>query len=122
VETIRLRTHKNLSNSAEAEVVRISSTARFSKALSLGLGGTLLGFATILIPVAHFVTTWAIPLVSLVIAWHVYRMGPTIARIVGTCPACDATIDTAGGVDAPDLWVRCPGCEEPLHPELIDAE
>ena len=83
------------------------------------LAGLIIGPATIVIPIAHFVTTWAIPLLSVLIAVHMYRMGPNIKRIVGQCPVCDAAIDAAGGTAASDLWIRCEGCQEPLQPVLI---
>ncbi len=121
METIRLRTHKKESTEAKAEVIRTNSTARLSKALAIALGGIIIGGATVLIPVAHLITTWAIPLFSIGIAIYVYKMGPMIKLIVGQCPNCQGEISAPGGTAAPDLWIRCSHCSEPLHPELIET-
>ena len=121
MEAITLSTPKKVSNEAQAEVVRSSAGTQLGKALALAIGGTVLGAMSILIPVAHFVTTWAIPLVSIFAAWHIYKMGPHIQRIVGTCPSCEGAIDSEGGTAAPDLWIRCPHCNEALHPSLHET-
>ena len=121
MEAITLSTPRKLSNQAEAEVVRTKAGTRLVKSLFIGIGGTVIGIMTILIPVAHFVTTWAIPLMSIFAAWYLYKMGPLIQRIVGTCPSCDAPIDVEGGTAAADLWIRCPSCNEALHPSLHEA-
>lgn len=122
MDSIILRTHKKKEGPARAEIVRTSNTKRAVRSLVIGVGGTVFGLATILIPIAHFITTWAIPLLSIFIAIYTWRMGPMIQRIVGNCPACDADLDIAGGTMAPDLWVRCTGCNEPLHPELATPQ
>ena len=121
MEDIELQTRKNLSKTVQAEVIRTSRPAKLGKALAIAVVGLVIGPATIVIPVAHFVTTWAIPLLSILIAIHVYKMGPKIERIVGACPKCDAAIDTEGGTAASDLWIRCPACHEPLHPVLVSS-
>ena len=119
VEEIRLKTHKNQSCTAQAEISRTSSSQRLTKALAIGVGGTLFGLATIIIPVAHLITVWAIPLFSIFVALNVYRMGPKILRLVGTCPSCGAPIEETNlGNAANDLWIRCPSCNEALQPEV----
>ena len=50
---------------------------------------------------------------------YIFRMGPSIRHIVGTCPVCDAPV-ILQEASAPDLWIRCDGCAEPLHPKLLD--
>lgn len=120
METIHLCTRQKEYNIAKAEVVRRTPALRLTLFLIIAVGGTVIGLATILIPIAHFVTTWMIPLVSIFVGLYIFRMGPSIRHIVGTCPVCDAPIDTAGGTSAPDLWIRCGGCTEPLHPKLLD--
>lgn len=120
METIQLCTRQKGSIDAQAEVIRRSPTMRLLLFLVVAVGGTLIGLATILIPVAHFVTTWFIPLVSIFVGIYLFKMGPSIKRIVGTCPACGAPIDAEGGTAAPDLWIRCEQCAEALHPQLIE--
>lgn len=119
MEPITLSTPKKLSGPAQADVIRRHPSVRVAQALAIGIGGTVFGVFTILIPVAHFVTTWAIPLVSIFVAVHVFKMGPFLQRILGDCPACNKSIDSEkAGTLASDLWIRCPHCNEALHPEL----
>ena len=120
METIHLSSHTGVSTQAKALVLRRTPAVRLALFLIIAIGGTVIGLATILIPVAHFVTTWFIPLVSIYIGWYLFKMGPSIQHIVGNCPVCEAAIDTAGGTAAADLWIRCGQCSEPLHPELIE--
>ena len=123
MEEIQLRTPKNKFGPAKADITRTASSKRLAKALGIGIGGTVLGLATLPIPIVHLIAPWAVPLFSIFLAVNVYRTGPKILRIEGTCPTCGGPIvETNVGNVANDLWIRCPSCNEALRPEVETAE
>lgn len=117
-ETIQLRTRTGLGSTATATVTRRSGAFRVVRSLGIGVGGVVVGLATVVIPAVHLISTWAIPLAAIAIALVLLRQGPAVDTAAGPCPKCGAAIEVAGGTVADDLWVACPACAEPLRFEL----
>lgn len=114
-EPVRLHPRQGDPFEGDALVVRASEGARVGKAVAIGVIGTLLGLGSIVIPVAHLVTTWAIPLASWAIAWAVYNARMTVREVRGHCPACDKDFQAEGGEYDEPMYVRCGGCGAPYR-------
>ena len=98
-----------------AEIHRFGPSQRLMKALAVGVGGTIVGLCTIVIPGVHFVAPWLLPLLSIGIAFYLYGRKGTCDSVKTTCPACSASIEAEGGPWEEPMWVRCPECEAPLQ-------
>ena len=102
---------------ATAEVDRYGPAARTMRA-GLFIGGGLLGGgACIIVPVLHLITTWALPLLGIVLGARAYKTEMKLYALTGPCPACNVPIQLAGGA-AHELILSCPKCGEKLEVEL----
>ena len=122
LEPIVLSTPKRVQGPAEAEVFRPNLAANRMKGIAIAVLSVVIGAATIVIPVSHFLLPWLIPLLGIFFAIQLFRARPSFTRVVGSCPACSAGLDVQGGPAGHDLWVRCPTCNEPLHPDFPSQE
>jgi hypothetical protein len=114
-ERITLTPRQGQPVAAEADVRRPSESGRVAKAAAWGLGGLVLGGLSIFIPIAHFVTTWAIPLAGFGMAWWTMSVRAYVERVRGECPSCGKAFDVEGGPMDDPMWVRCPHCKLPLQ-------
>jgi len=98
-----------------ADVQRRSSAQRAVRAGALVVGGLATGTICIVIPIVHLVTTWALPLLGVLLAVREMRREVVITRLEGQCPACEAMIDERDrGRDDPAVQV-CPHCNRRLQ-------
>jgi len=119
-ESIRLHTRDKRTIEAEAEVTRYSQGARIGRAAAVAVIGTGIGAATIVIPVAHLILPWLIPILSWVGAYFVYRTGAKVPEVHATCPDCDTEFRVEAGAWEDPLWIRCPECKLPLRVDIDD--
>ena len=121
VEPVRLHTRDKRTVDGEADFVRIGGGAATVRALAFLVGGLVLGAGSIVIPVAHFVLPWLLPIVGVVAAVIAFRSRIKVPEVRVTCPECgsDAAIE-AGAWEDP-LWIRCPNCQLPLRVELVNG-
>lgn len=103
---------------ARVQVERLSDGQRLSRALPVGIGGTVLGLATIPVPGLHFVAPWLVPLLSIGAARYLYNRRATVGAVTGTCPACQGDVAANGGAWEEPMWVRCSACNAPLELKL----
>src|SRR5690606_4394395 len=87
-EAITLKSRDGDTVEGTAEVVRFGEASRMARAGALAFGGLVLGIASIVVPVLHFVSTWLLPLVGVLAAVHVYRTPLRISRVETSCPSC----------------------------------
>jgi len=114
-EVVSLKGRDGAKGEGQAEVVRYSSAQRLSKALAIGVGGTLLGVSTIVIPGVHLISTWAIPLLSIGIAWYFYGRRGLLGAVSATCPSCGEQLNGEGGAWEDPMYVRCSACSRPFE-------
>lgn len=114
-ENVTVEDREKSRSEGTAEVTRFSGSQRLMKAVGVGVGGTILGLCTIIIPGLHFVTTWLLPLLSIGIAIYLYGRKGAVAAVKTTCPACGDPIEAEGGAWEEPMWVRCPKCQAPLQ-------
>lgn len=114
-EPIVLKRRNGESHAATADIVRPSETARVAQAAGLSLAGLIVGGFTILIPIAHFVLPWMIPLVCFFIAAYIFGKKGDVLSVSGECPKCAQAITLPGGPIEASMWRKCPSCEEPLQ-------
>lgn len=117
-ETVQLHTRDKRTVEAEAEIDRKPEGVRVAKAAAILAAGLVAGVASIVVPVLHLVSTWALPLLGAAGAWFVYNQRIVIGRVRGTCPLCDAALDAEGGPLEDPMWIRCQACQGPLRLEL----
>ncbi|MCB9675951.1 MAG: hypothetical protein H6737_12585 [Alphaproteobacteria bacterium] len=115
MESVSLKAREGGTGQGEADVVRFSNGQRLSKAVPIAIGGFVLGAASIVIPGVHLISTWAIPLLSLGIAWYFFGKRGSVRRVTGTCPACGEAMDAEGGDWEDPMYVRCDKCEKPIQ-------
>jgi hypothetical protein len=101
-----------------ADVVRYTDGQRLARALPIGVGGTILGLCTIVIPGLHFVSTWLIPLLSIGTAVYFYNRKGLLGDTHATCPSCGAEMVAEGGPWEDPMYVRCNHCSTPLEVKL----
>ena len=101
-----------------AAVLRYTDADRLRRAVPIGVGGTLLGLCTIVIPGVHLISTWLIPLISLYVASYFYNRQGAIDDVQFTCPECDAASQSEGGAWEDPMWVRCSACSKPIRVTL----
>lgn len=114
-ETVTLRRRNGTSGPAEAEVRRTSEGMRSVQAFGIFFGCVIVGVCTIVIPVAHLILPWAIPLIGAIIAVYVYGKKGDVDSVRGVCPACETEVDLLGGPIEASMWRACPSCKEPLQ-------
>lgn len=117
-EPVRLHTRDKRTVDASAEVVRADEGRRIAKAGAIFAAGLVAGLASIVVPVVHLVSTWALPLLGAAGAYFVYNQRVVIGRVRGTCPLCEAPLDAEGGALEDPMWIRCQACQGPLRLEL----
>jgi hypothetical protein len=114
-ETITLRNTENTERPAQAEVFRYADAVRITKATMFLVGGFLFGAACILIPVLHFITTWALPLLGVVMFMKTIATRVEVRNIEGICPSCGEGFALSGGALHDPRWQVCPKCRQPLR-------
>ncbi|MEZ4316002.1 MAG: hypothetical protein R3F61_00790 [Myxococcota bacterium] len=114
-ETVTLKARDGAVVEGQAEVSRFSNGQRLSKALPVGIGGTLLGLGTIVIPGLHLVSTWAIPLLSWGIAWYFFNKRGSLGTVSAMCPSCGKPMQAEGGAWEDPMYVRCDKCMTPFE-------
>lgn len=114
-EVVRLEARDGGVAEGSAEVTRYSSGQRLGKALLVGIGGTIVGICTIVIPGLHFVTTWLVPLLSIGTAIYLYGRKGAVSAVKCTCPGCSEAMEAEGGAWEDPMWVRCNHCNTPLR-------
>lgn len=113
-ETVTLRSAEGAESEGTAEVVRPSGVRRAIVATVFVVGGIVGGLAFIIIPIVHLFTTWALPLIGVLMAIRVMRRELSIHRLDGVCPACRNEIhEYDRGGDDP-AWQLCPRCDARL--------
>lgn len=117
-EDVTLKSRDGNTSPGTAEVARYSSGQRLGKALPIAIGGTLLGAATIVIPGVHLISTWAIPLLAIGIAWYFFSKLGAVDGVQGACPACGEAMNAEGGPWEDPMWVRCNHCNQPIEVKL----
>jgi hypothetical protein len=117
-ETITIRNTENAERPAQAEVFRYSDAVRIAKATTFLVGGFLFGAACIVIPVLHFITTWALPLLGVILFMRTLATRIEVRNIEGICPSCDEGFALSGGGLHDPKWQVCPKCRQPFG---IDA-
>ena len=113
-EAIIFRSPDGEETRGEAEVLRWSPTMLGVQATMWAVGGLVLGTACILIPVVHLVTTWALPLLGIVMAVRTMKRTTHVVQPAGRCPNCDEPITLAGGGIDDAMWQVCPNCRAQL--------
>lgn len=119
-ESVRLHTRDKRTIEAQAEVIRYSQGARIGRALAVGVGGFVVGAATIVIPVAHLILPWLIPILGLFGAWYVLHTGARVPEVRAKCPDCGKEFAVEGGPWEDPLWIRCPDCTLPMRVDIDD--
>lgn len=103
-------------------VSRPSHARRVTLASIYAGGGVIGGVAFIIVPIVHLFTTWALPLIGVLMAMRTMRRTLAIERVDGTCPSCDAEIhDYDRGGDDP-AWQVCPRCDARLAIQLSEPD
>ncbi len=116
--TITLKTRDGKTSSATGAVTHYSSAARAARGGGVALVGTVVGLLTIFIPVVHLISTWLVPLISLLIGYYIFTIETVLGAVRGPCPECGEAIELEGGVLASDTWARCSECSTPMQYEL----
>lgn len=117
-ETLTLAGRDGSRFEGEAEVTRYTGGQRLSKALPVGVGGTILGLCTIVIPGLHFVSTWLIPLLSIGTAYYLYNRRGALGEVRATCSKCGGQMMAEGGAWEDPMYVRCNHCQTPFEVTL----
>lgn len=114
-QSIELRSPDGATSAAVALIKRPTASQRGVLAAAYAVGGLLLGGACIVIPIIHLVTTWALPLIGIVLAVRTMRRETIVTRVEGMCPACSKPIEAydRGGDDP--AWQLCPHCDARLQ-------
>lgn len=110
-ETITFHSPDAGEASGEAEVLRFSAAGRVALATLYVLGGLLGATACIIIPGVHFITTWALPLLGVIMAVRTVRRDLIVHQPHGRCPSCGKHIELTGGPLDDPHWQKCPQCQ-----------
>lgn len=117
-EKITLRRRNGVAGPADAEVRRTTPLGRTVRAFGIFFASVLLGLPTVVIPGAHFILPWAIPLTGGLIAAYVFGKEGDVDSVRGACPECQAVVDLPGGPIEASMWRKCPACGVPLQIEV----
>lgn len=98
-----------------ARVVRRSAAWRAGAAAAVGLAGLVLGAASVLVPIVHLISVWAVPLLALGVGAYVWTLRLAVREIEGTCAACGAAVVHPGGEHDDPMFIRCAACGDPLE-------
>ncbi len=118
VEPVSLKARDGTVVEGTAEVTRYTDGQRLSRALPVGIGGTILGLCTIVIPGLHFVSTWLVPLLSIGTAMYLYNRKGLLGVTRATCPSCGEQMQAEGGPWEDPMYVRCNHCNTPMEVTL----
>ena len=112
---IKLKGTDGTSMSAVADVVEFSSIERTLRGGGLTVASILLGAGSILVPLWHFIGTWAFPLMGVLVGRMVFQVRGKVLSVRGVCAACnhEMTLQNVGALDNEALWIRCPSCAKP---------
>ena len=112
---LTLRAESGETAPADATIERYPEAARIGKAIAFIVGGFLLGFACIFVPVLHLFTTWALPLAGIVLGRRTLKIDRAFGPIKGLCPLCEKPIELRGGPIKTSNWRVCPQCNKDLE-------
>ncbi len=99
---------------AADDVVRYSDAFRYGLGTMWIVGGFLAAGACIVIPVVHLVSTWALPLLGIMLGMRTFKRRVILHDVKGECPACHQRIELVGGSIGDATWQKCPNCQAPL--------
>ena len=121
-EAVSLHTRDGRVVEASAVVQRPSSGGRLAKVVGMAVGGLVLGAASIVVPVAHFVLPWALPIAGVLGAWMAWNTRAVIGEVRGVCPECSTAmvVPPYGAFEEP-CWLRCPQCSTPFALRLRES-
>jgi hypothetical protein len=99
-----------------AEVLRYSDVGRITMGTLYIVAGFLGATMCIVVPVAHLITTWALPLVGILMGLRTYKRRVVLYAPEGVCPVCGEAIQFSpgGSIDDPS-WQTCPKCKAALR-------
>jgi hypothetical protein len=106
-----------------ADIARYSDAMRITIGTLYIVGGLVGGTVCLVVPVAHLITTWALPLGGIFMGIRAFKRRVVIYQVAGVCPTCGEAIDLHGGsIDDPS-WQTCPKCNAVLRvrPGLTQA-
>lgn len=98
----------------EGDVERFSTAGRITIATLWVVGGLLGGTACIIVPGVHLITTWAFPLLGIMMAMRTMRREVVIQQPQGLCPSCNQRLNLPGGATSDPGWQKCPSCHDAL--------
>jgi hypothetical protein len=121
-QSVTLRDAQGHTAAAKAAYVSRRSAVRRGIVASVWvISGFALAAPCLLVPVVHLFSTWALPLLGIVLGVRAWKHRIVVLQITGTCPACGQTIDLGGGsIDDPD-WQVCPTCHAPLMVDVSES-
>lgn len=121
IERVTFQSSQGALTEATAEVMRPSRAANVTRAIAL-LGGSLVAAGIfIFIPIVHLVTTWALPLLGIVLARGALRRKVAVYDAQGACPSCGETVRLPGGDLEDPSWQICLRCGAPIRVALDDT-
>ena len=98
-----------------ADIARYSDATRITIGTLYIVGGLVGGTVCLVVPVAHLLTTWALPLGGIFMGIRAFKRRVVIYQVAGVCPTCGEAIDLHGGsIDDPS-WQTCPKCNAVLR-------
>lgn len=112
---ITLRSEDGETAPADATIEQYPDSARIGKAVAFFAGGFALGGACIIVPIAHLITTWALPLAGIVLGLRTLRIDRAFGPITGRCPLCGKPVELRGGPIKASNWRVCPKCGKDLE-------
>src|SRR5687767_7885019 len=98
-----------------AEVLRHSQANRMTIAMLYALGGFFGATVCIVVPIAHLITTWALPVGGIFMAIRTWKREIVIVGTEGPCPNCEKPIQLSGGSATEPEWQVCPECKARLR-------
>lgn len=98
-----------------ADIARYSDAMRITIGSLYIVGGLVGGTVCIVVPVAHLITTWALPLGGIFMGLRAFKRRVVIYQPAGVCPSCGEAIELVGGSVDDRSWQKCPKCHAELR-------
>lgn len=98
-----------------ADIARYSDAMRITIGTLYIVGGLVGGTVCLVVPVAHLITTWALPLGGIFMGIRAYKRRIVIYQALGVCPTCGEAIELVGGSVDDRSWQTCPKCKAVLR-------
>ena len=93
-----------------ADAAHYSDAARITIGTLYIVGGLVGGTVCILVPIVHLITTWAMPLLGIVLGVRALKRRTVFYQITGVCPSCNKPAEFNGGSIDDPKWQTCPMC------------